>query len=637
MATSVERRLAAILAADVAGYSRLMARDEDGTFARLRQLRIEMIEPMLARHGGRIVDLRGDGGLVEFRSTVAAVEAAINIQQAIERHESERPEPERIRLRMGINLGEVIVDGDAIYGDGVNVAARIECLCNPGGIWLTRAVRNEVAGKLDVELAPCGPYRMKNIGGAIELFRVTDFDGIAARAMAARLGKRGLRLAAAAACTAVLALGGGWWAWSAHSSTLQKPSVAVLPFADLGGDAAARRLADGITQDVVIDLARFRDLDVIAHTANPTDIKASGDRPVDYVLQGSIQRQGDRVRVSVRLADAKSETNVWSERWDRPMQDVFAVQTELAEQVASQLGGYGRIAEADQAAARRKQPSSLTAYDLYMLGVEAKHRMTPGGRAEAVQLLNRAIGLDPTLARAWTALSWAHSISAAADDPDPDKARSAALEAARRAVELDPADAEGYAALAVALGTRGDLAAAEPTFDNALRLNRNHPGVLAAYATWASSFGRAEDGADAADRLVRLDPGYPAWAADSIAFAYQMVGRYEDALHALSRVPEGVRSREHLIAEAVALAALGRDNAAKDAVDHAMARFPDISAEALVARPMFAESDRQRAVEALAAVGFPTCARIADLDRIGTSARLRQCDAERTALAGEKS
>ena len=159
MATSVERRLAAILAADVAGYSRLMARDEDGTFARLRQLRIEMIEPVLARHGGRIVDLRGDGGLVEFRSTVAAVEAAINIQQAIERHESELPEAERIRLRMGINLGEVIVDGDAIYGDGVNVAARIECLCNPGGIWLTRAVRNEVAGKLDVELAPCGPYR----------------------------------------------------------------------------------------------------------------------------------------------------------------------------------------------------------------------------------------------------------------------------------------------------------------------------------------------------------------------------------------------------------------------------------------------------------------------------------------------
>jgi TolB-like protein/class 3 adenylate cyclase/Tfp pilus assembly protein PilF len=643
MATArVERRLAAILAADVAGYSRLMERDEDGTFARLKRLQTEVVAPALAHRGGRIVDLKGDGAMVEFRSAVAAVEAAVDIQRALQDRDTELPEAERIRLRIGINLGEVIVDGGAIYGDGVNVAARIECLCEPGGVWLTRAVRNEVEGKLDLALVPAGPRRVKNIGEAVDVFRVAAFDGAAAPAPLRRAAARRLHLAVAAVCGAALVIGGIWWARSDQNPPPQKPDVAVLPFANLDGDAITGRLANGITQDIVTDLARFRDLDVIA----PTSLQASGEATAgtrearrgldaEYVLEGSIQRQGDRVRVSAQLVDSRSGTNVWSERWDRPIQDVFAVQAELAEQVASHLGGYGRIADADRAAARRKPPGNLTAYDLYMLGVEAKHRMTRDGWAEAAKLLQRAIALDSGLARAWTALSWVRSMSAADGIPDAAKARAAALDAARRAVELDPADSEGHAALGVALGALGDLAGAEPEFEEALRLNPNHPGVLAAFAGWASNFGRPEDGAAAADRLVRLDPSYPAWAAGGISYAYLMAGRFADALRALSRIPEAARSRNHLVGEAVAHAALGHAGEAEAAVKRALTRFPDISAEAVVSRATFPERYRERAVEALASAGFPVCAQLADLPKLETS-RLPECETERAAMVGGK-
>jgi TolB-like protein/class 3 adenylate cyclase len=641
--TPVERRLAAILAADVAGYSRHMERDEDGTFARLKRLRAEVLEPALARRGGRVVDLKGDGAMIEFRSAVAAVEVAVDIQRALRDRDAELPEAERIRLRIGINLGEVIVDGAAIYGEGVNLAARIESLCEPGGVWVTRAVRNEVEGKLDLDLAPAGPRRLKNIGEAVEVFRVAALDGDAPSPLRSIL--RRPRLAAAvAAGAALLVLGGAWWTWPGDRPATHKPGVAVLPFANLSDDAATGRLAQGITEDVVTDLARFRDLDVIARTSTQAyAVGKVGTRDVrrelrvDYVLEGSIQRQGDRVRVSAQLVDAGSETNVWSERWDRPAEDVFAVQAELAEHVASHIGGYGRIAEAGRAAARRKAPGDLTAYDLYMLGVEAKHRMTEESWAEAVGLLERAIALDPGLARAWTALSWVRSMSAAARPPDAVDRRLAALDAGRRSVQLDPADAEGHAALGVALGALGDLAAAEPAFQEALQLNPNHAGVLAAYAAWASNLGDPEAGAEAADRLVRLDPSYPGWAAGGIGYAYLMAGRFEDALGALARVPEVLCGRDQLVAEAVALAALGRRAESEAAVAEALARFPDISAEALVARPTFAEADRGRAVKAMAAVGFPTCARVVDLPKLESPRRLPECEAERAPAIEEKS
>jgi class 3 adenylate cyclase len=265
----VERRLAAILAADVVGYSRLTERDEAGTFARLKRLRRELIEPVLARHGGRFVDLKGDGAIVEFQSAVEAVEAAVEIQQAMLDQDPELPEAERIRYRVGINLGDVIVDGESIFGDGVNVAARIESLCEPGGVWLSRSVYNQVKGKIELALVPSGLHQVKNISEAVETFRVA-LDGVAPPAPLAKPNApagRWFLPATGAAFAAALAVG-LWWFWPGEPRSVSgRPGIAVLPFENLGGDEPTGRLADGITEDIITDLARFRDLDVIARNS----------------------------------------------------------------------------------------------------------------------------------------------------------------------------------------------------------------------------------------------------------------------------------------------------------------------------------------------------------------------------------
>ena len=253
----VERRLAAILAADVAGYSRLMEADENGTFARLKRLRLELVEPILIQHGGRVVDLKGDGAIVEFQSAVDAVEAAVAVQRAMATQDADLAERQRIRFRIGINLGDVIVDGTSIYGDGVNVAARIEALCEPGGVWLSRSVHNQVKGKLALAFAASGLHQVKNISEAVETFRV-ELDGVAPAPPTGAGRYRWHRPVLAAACIAfALVFAAGVWRFWPTEPPPGKPGIAVLPFENYGGDEATARLADGITEDIITDLARF--------------------------------------------------------------------------------------------------------------------------------------------------------------------------------------------------------------------------------------------------------------------------------------------------------------------------------------------------------------------------------------------
>jgi adenylate cyclase len=385
-APRVDRRLAAIMAVDVVGYSRLVGADEAGTLARVKAHRIELAEPLVTEYHGRVVKLTGDGALVEFGSAVDAVECAVAIQNGMAEREGGEPEDRRIRLRIGINVGDIVHEDDDILGDGVNVAARLEGLAEPGGICIARNVHDQVKAKLDLAFEPMGEHRVKNIAEPITVYRVLPDSGGAVRTRPLGLASvlRGRRPAAIAAAVVMLlgaGAAGAWYGlWRPASEPVvaeaaakpplplpDKPSIAVLPFENLSGDPKEERLAGGLTEDVITDLSRYRELFVIAR--NSTDAyrgkhvdvrQIARELGVQYVLEGSLQTDGKRVRITAQLIDAMTGNHVWSERYDRALDDLFAVQDEVTQQIAGTLGGYeGRLAQASRERARRKPPESL--------------------------------------------------------------------------------------------------------------------------------------------------------------------------------------------------------------------------------------------------------------------------------------
>ena len=369
--TRTERRLAAILAADVVGYSRLIEQDEEGTLAALKDIRHAVVDPLLTEHRGRIVKLMGDGLLAEFGSVVDAVACALAIQAATAaRQDDIRPE-RRIMFRIGINLGDVVVEGEDLLGDGVNIAARLEQLCTPGGVMVSGTAYDHLKGKLNVPFDFTGQKRVKNISQPVRTYTLR-IEGVQRSWLWRTQVVRRWPLAAALAAVLLVMGLGLWWGSQRVEPTVTetaireptvdtaigKPSIAVLPFDNLGGDDATGRLAAGVTEDIITDLSRYRDLDVMARNATaayagkPVDIRAVGKAlNVRYVLEGSIQRSGEQVRVTAQLIDADRGTHLWSERWDRPATDVFAVQAEVAEQVATRLAASGgAIPEAERVA-----------------------------------------------------------------------------------------------------------------------------------------------------------------------------------------------------------------------------------------------------------------------------------------------
>ena len=537
----VERRLVAILAADVVGYSHLVEMDEAGTLAALKALRREVIDPLLAEHHGRIVKLMGDGALAEFGSVVDAVACAVAVQKDVAARQDGVPPERRIVFRIGINLGDVVVEGDDLLGDGVNVAARLEQICEPGGVLISGTAFDQLQGKIDLPMEFAGEQRVKNIERPIRTYRVRRGAALPGVVSFRSVTRRGL--AAAAAILLLMAGAVGWWRWPAAPAYASKPSIAVLPFANLGSDDATTRLADGITEDIITDLARFPEFEVVSRNSTgiykgkAVDMRQVGkDLGVGYVLEGSFQRQGERLRATVQLIDAKTGTHLWSNRWDRPVEEVFALQTELAEQVANRLGsGAGLIQEAGRKAAKRKRPENLNAYELYLLGTEKLEQVTKESIDESIRLLKRSVELDPTLARAWVELHWAYQQSASFG-ADPLQAERLARDAAERAVALDPSDAEAHAALGDAFAMAEDLARAEAELDEALRLNPGSAELLTMYAVWGISFGEPERGAEAADKAIRLNPRFLPWQARPLSHAYFVVGRYDDALRMLERL-----------------------------------------------------------------------------------------------------
>jgi TolB-like protein len=643
--------------ADAVGYSRLVGENESGTLDRFRADRDTVFLAGIAAFGGGLVKSLGDGHLIEFPSAVDALRFATGVQVAF----AERSDPGALRYRIGIRLGDIVVEGEDILGDGVNVAARIEKLAAPGGIAVSGAVRDQARGKLALTFEALGPQAVHNIAEPLPVFRVA-IDA-AARALVAEAPARGptpapdpapARIRArgpALALLAALALAAAALAvWQlrrrlapppasvaevpAPAPAAAKPLVAVLPFDAIGEDPATERLARGLTEDIITDLARFPEFGVLARNST----EAYAGRPADprevaaklgaaFVLEGSVQQAAANLRITAQLIDARTGAHVWSERWDRPAADVFAIQSGTAETVANRLGsGDGLVQQTGRIAARRKAPADLDAYDFYLLGTEHLEKVTEADPKEALRLLSRAVELDPGLARAWVELYHTHTLLSWFGG-DLLTSRANARAAAERAVALDPGDAEAHAVLAMSLMDAGNIGSGRREFDEALRLAPNSFEILAFYAGYAVSLDEPARGAEAADLAIRLNPDYPMWATGTFAFAYFNADRFGDVVAMLDRRDPATIPAGMWAIRASALAALGRDEEARAGVAEALRLAPGYAIETHI------DLDRSLAAPAIGRfvrlmrkAGFPECAPAENRAVLWEKARLPDCE-----------
>ena len=380
--TFVERKLAAILAADVAGYSRLMELDEAGTFERLKAHRVELVEPAIAAHRGSIFKLMGDGLLAEFASVVDAVECAVDIQRGMAERNAGLPEDHRIDVRIGVNLGEVIVEGTDRHGEGVNIAARLEQLADPGGICVSGKVANEVEKKLAFGFEPMGEQKVKNISEPIPAYRV-KLDGVRAPAKRKPAEPAPANWARPLAAAMVLLAGlvaAGWYGFvrsaPTHVADAHVPSIAVLPFDDLSPDKSLGYLGDGVSEDIITMLSRFPDLSVIARNSSfvykgkPVDIRQVGrDLNVDYALEGSVRKEADQIRITAQLIDTQTGKHVWAERYDKTGKDPLALQDEVTGKIVGAMTGEkGQVKQGQYQEAWGKDAADLGEYDYYLRG-----------------------------------------------------------------------------------------------------------------------------------------------------------------------------------------------------------------------------------------------------------------------------
>ncbi len=509
----MERRLAAIMATDVVGYSRLIRADEEGTLAALKALRADLIDPKIAEHHGRIVKLMGDGMLVEFASVVDAVHAAVETQQAVTDHNSDVPVDKRIELRIGVNLGDVVIDGDDIQGDGVNVAARLENLAEPGGICVSGKVFEEVRDRTELSFEDLGEQEFKNIDRPVRAWRWAA-DGSAA--VVSRQADEPLPLP-------------------------DKPSIAVLPFVNMSGDPEQEYFSDGITEDIITELSRFNELAVIARNStfhykgqSPKVQDVGRELRVRYVVEGSVRKVGNRVRVTAQLIDVASGNHIWAERYDRDLEDIFAVQDELTRSIVTSLAA--QLGKDVAQRAMRKPPANVKAYEYFLWGNREYYSFSANHNVEANSLYTKAIELDPNFARAYAGLANTYCTDFFLNWVRLENSPAKGLEAARRAVELDGNDAFCRCQFGAAQMMNERWEQAEGEFDRALALRPGDADVLVETGHGLIMVGRAEDGIGIIEEAIRLNPLYPDVHRRWLGIGLFRSRRYEDAVDALRAV-----------------------------------------------------------------------------------------------------
>jgi TolB-like protein/class 3 adenylate cyclase len=554
----VERRLAAILAVDVAGYSRLMGEDEEGTLAALRAVRRELGDPKIAEHRGRIVKTTGDGLLAEFASVVDAVRCAVELQRAMITRNAATPAERRIEFRMGINVGDIIIEDGDIFGDGVNIAARLEALAEPGGICLSAAAHEQVRDRLDLAFDDLGEQQVKNITRPVRTYRVV--------------------------------LGGSSRAVPPAAAPLplpDKPSLVVLPFQNLTGDAEQEYFVDGMVEEITTAIARLPWLFVIARNSAFTykgkavDVKqVAQELGVRYVLEGSVRKAGNRVRITGQLIDTTTGAHIWADRFDGALDDIFELQDQVASSVAGAIEPKLRQSEIERAS--RKPTTNLTAYDLYLRALAQSYRFTDEGVAEAVVLARQALAIDPSYAPAAALVGFCRGLQrvqgwGALSDEDIGEA----CRLAQQALEAERNDAETIGQAARALFVlAGEAAMAAAALDRALALNPNAAHAWMVRGSIHALRNQPEAAIEAVERARRLSPfdPYTFLYASNIAAAHLVAQRFELAIEWADRA---LHDQPRLVAamrvKVAANAHLGRLDEARAELSRVLAIYPELT------------------------------------------------------------
>jgi len=562
---------------DVVGFSRLMEADEAGTMAALKDRRKAVFEPTVREYGGRIVKLMGDGALVEFASAVDAVNGAVQLQRRMAQANAGLPEERRIVLRIGINIGDVIGEGSDIYGEGVNVAARLEALAQGGGLCISAKVHEEIIGKVEFSFADAGEQQLKNIARPVRTFRFDPdtTEGPTTDRPAAKSGR---------------------------------PSIAILPFANIGGDAEQQPLCDGITEDIITELSRFRQLRVASRNSsarfaggNVDMIRAGRELGVGYLVEGSLRRMGARVRITAQLINAASGDHVWADRYDIPQEDIFEVQDRVVRTIVGTL--CGRMNAADLDIAMRKPTASLAASDLVLRG-DAIPWTTRENEAEARRLFRQAIELDPGHARAHALLSFSLSREWLCDMSGSDELLEESHRSAVRAVALDDNDTLCQLAMVWAHVYRGSHEMAEPHLAKALALNPNQPSTQTDLAVFQNCIGESDKAIETFLSARRLDPLFtPSWYWGELGAAYFNAHRYDDAIASMRRSTELSNFYRAWLAAAYAYA--GDPAMSRACADELLTRIPAFSVNRFTKKGFLVRpEDRDHLAAGLRAAGL---------------------------------
>ena len=628
----MERRLAAILAADVKGYSHLTELNEEASTATLRMYRA-VVEELISAHRGHVFSSAGDGVVAEFPSVVEAIRCGVEIQNEIAERNASAPEDGRMQFRIGVNSGDVVVEENNLYGTGVNVAVRLEQLAEAGGICISQTVYDQVRKIVEVPFEDIGEHRLKNIADPVHVYRILPGPLPWLNRLFSRANIRHQRFGVAAGVfLLLLALGAGsfylrqpaalWDALLGGGLSLpDQAAIAVLPFDDMSATHDQQYLADGITEELITGLAKIPELIVMARNSTfaykdkPTEVRQVGkDLNVRYVVEGSIQRADQNVRVTAQLIDTTTGRQIWSDRYDRQVNNIFAIRDDITRSIAGTLGGKaGKLAQAEAARVSGKNPNSFTAYDYVMKGWYAYNKFTREDNAAARDLFEQARKIDSNYARAYAGLAWTYE-----DDydfewtDDDEKTLKLTLENATTAVRLDPNDNQAQWALGWAYLYNRQYDQAMAHYLRARELNPNDAEVLAEMGSLLIYIGQPKQAIDQEKEAIRLNPNHYNWYVYYMGWAYEEAGMPKEAIEIFEQAIDLQNPDEEqlwylpTIAAAYAHPTVGRMDDARKVVKTILSREPDFSISKKVSRyPYKTKELADRYVNALRRAGLP--------------------------------